>query len=81
MCVYSMVSDHFMHQYPSPYTFPPAAYPDMAELLRKARLYDEMMKQPACPEAEKARWVAEVERIMREKYGLVVVEPKAPTAP
>lgn len=74
MCTVSMVSDHYMERFPNPFTFPPVLYPDYAELLRKAKLYDEMTKQKDCPAPEKIEWQLEVEKFMREKYGL---EPKA----
>lgn len=74
MCAVSMITGHYMPQYPSPQTFPQALYPDYSELVRKARLYDEMMKQPDCPDPKKEAWHAELEKYMREKYGM---EPKS----
>jgi len=76
MCVTSMVTDHYMLQYPTPLSFPAFKWPDYQELIRKARLYDEMMKQPDCPSPVKDQWAQELERIMREKYGLVPTTQK-----
>lgn len=74
MCTVSMITGHYMPQFPDPRLFPPTIYPDYAELVRKARAYDELMKQPDCPDPAKEQWHAELERFMREKYGLA---PKA----
>lgn len=74
MCTVSMISGHYMGMYPAPQQFPPEQYPNYAELVRKARLYDEMMKQPDCPDPAKDAWHKDLERLMKEKYGL---EPKA----
>lgn len=74
MCAVSMIVDHFRDRYPSPLQFPQGVYPDYAELVRKAALYDEMMKQKDCPKPEAEEWMKQVEQFMREKYGL---EPKA----
>jgi hypothetical protein len=73
MCTVSMISGHYMGLHPLPQTFPPAEYPNYQELLRKARLYDEMMKQPDCPDPAKVEWEKKLEQYMKEKYGL---EPK-----
>lgn len=70
MCTVSMITDHYMQRWPQPNNFPPSHYPDYWELLRKARLYDEMTKQPDCPAHDKVEWQRELERVMREKYGL-----------
>jgi len=78
MCVVSMVTGHFRTKWPlypgydvEPVKLPTILeYEDYQELLRKARLYDEMMKQPDCPDPEKERWMAELERRMAEKYDL-----------
>ncbi len=73
MCAVSMISGHYQGIYPDPRTMPSYVYPDFAELMRKAKLYDEMMKQPDCPDPAKADWQKKLEDYMREKYGL---EPK-----
>ena len=74
MCASSMITDHFMQHYPVPHTFPTYQWPTYTELLEKARKYDEMMKQPDCPEPSKVQWHQELERVMKERFGL---EPKA----
>lgn len=78
MCATSMIVDHFRQHYPTPNTFPSFApmYPDYQELVRKARAYDEMMAQKDCPKPEAEAWMKDVEKFMREKYGL---EPKSAT--
>lgn len=78
MCVVSMISGHYQQQFPIPNNFPPQIYPDYSELIRKARLYDELMKQKDCPDPAKEAWQKQVEKIMWEKYGLAPkwVEPK-----
>lgn len=68
-----MISGHYQGIYPSPNMMPASVYPDFAELMRKAKLYDEMMKQPDCPDPAKLAWKKKLEEYMREKYGL---EPK-----
>ena len=73
MCTVSMITGHYQGLYPDPRYFPPVMYPDYSELVRKARLYDEMMKQPDCPDPKKDAWHKDLENLMREKYGL---EPK-----
>lgn len=73
MCVVSMISDHYHKQYPDHTTFPTVFYPDYAELIRKARLYDELMAQKDCPDPQKALWQKDLEEWMRKQYGL---EPK-----
>jgi hypothetical protein len=75
MCAVSMITGHYQGMYPDPYRFPPQEYPNYAELVRKARLYDEMMRQKDCPAPAKDAWHKELEGLMREKYGL---EPKTP---
>jgi hypothetical protein len=74
MCTVSMIVDHFRDRYPSPQQMPQMIYPDYMELVRKAKLYDEMMKQADCPKPEAEAWMTQIEKFMREKYGL---EPKA----
>jgi len=73
MCTYSMVSGHYQGLWPNPADFPPLHYPNFQELIRKARLYDEMNQQRDCPDPAKVKWQDELERVMRERYGL---EPK-----
>lgn len=73
MCTVSMVVGHFQGQYQIPQTFPPIMYPDYMELVRKARLYDELMNQKDCPDPAKEKWHTDLAKFMREKYGL---EPK-----
>jgi len=70
MCTYSMVVGHFHDRFPQFQQFPPALYPDFSELVRKARLYDEMMKQRDCPDPVKEEWQKKLEQFMREKYGM-----------
>lgn len=74
MCAVSMVTGHYRDLFPHYPSFPPAEYPNYAELVRKARLYDEMTKQRDCPDPAKEQWHKDLERHMKEKYGL---EPKA----
>jgi hypothetical protein len=71
MCVVSMISDHYMQRWPQPAQFPPQLFPDYSELLRKAAEYDRIMSQPECPAPEKVTWQQELEKIMREQYGIV----------
>jgi hypothetical protein len=73
-----MISGHYQGLFPQVQQFPPSEYPNYQELLRKARLYDEMMKQPDCPAPEKVEWEQKLEKYMREKYGL---EPSTKGAP
>lgn len=70
MCVTSMITDHYMQQWPTPVQFPHFEWPNYQELMRKARLYDETMQQPDCPSDAKTAWALELERVMRERYGL-----------
>ena len=73
MCVVSMVTQHYFGRYPRFDQFPPTAYPDYTELIRKARLYDEMMRQKDCPDPQKDEWNRQLTDFMRRQYGL---EPK-----
>ena len=73
MCAVSAVTGHFRDKWPDYRDFQPTFYPDYSELVRKARLYDEMTKQKDCPDPAKEQWHAAVEKFMRERYGL---EPK-----
>ena len=82
MCVYSMVSDHFMHRWPRPWSPPapmfpempgvptPQEYEDYQELLRKAKLYDQMTGQPDCPAPEKLEWEKRLREFMEKEFGL-----------
>lgn len=70
MCAVSMISGHYQGQFPQYQQFPPAMYPDYMELLRKARLYDQMMNQPDCPDPDKAQWQEKLEKFMKDKYDL-----------
>ena len=78
MCVVSMISDHYMDKYPQPAMWPtpnggwtiPKEYADYQELLRKAKLYDEMTKQKDCPAPDKVEWQKALEKFMKDKYGL-----------
>ena len=70
MCTVSMITGHYQGLFPQPATFPPYLYQDYQELLRKARLYDEMMQQRDCPDPAKEEWQKKLEQFMREKYGL-----------
>jgi len=73
MCTVSMITGHYQGLWPNPQTFPQSDYENYQELLRKAKLYDEIMKQKDCPDPAKEAWHAALEKIMREKYG---IEPK-----
>lgn len=73
MCAVSMVSDHYMGQFPDPTKWglwDKSGYLDYQELLRKAKAYDEMTKQPDCPAPDKVEWQKAVEKFMQDKYGL-----------
>lgn len=70
MCVMSMIVGHFQDRWPNYQTFPLPQYPDYSELVRKARLYDEMMKQKDCPDPAKEAWHDALEKFMRERYKL-----------
>ena len=70
MCAVSMIVGHYQEWYPNPLSMPSYDYPHYAELVRKAKLYDELMKQPDCPSPEKDEWHRKLEKFMRDKYGL-----------
>ncbi len=73
MCAVSMVSQHYQDQYPGPQKWigwPKNDYLNYQELLRKAKLYDEMTQQKDCPDPEKVKWQKDLEKFMRDKYGL-----------
>lgn len=74
MCTVSMITGHYQGLYPQPQQFPIYDYSNYQELLRKARLYDEMMKQPDCPDPAKEAWHRRLEDYMRERYGLEPVK-------
>lgn len=61
MCVVSMVTGHYRDLYPAPHQFPPFEWPNYAELVRKARAYDEMTGQKDCPDPLKDAWNKQVE--------------------
>lgn len=73
MCAVSAISDVYMHQWPNWQQFPPIHYPLYTEILEKARKYDEMTKQPDCPDPKKLEWQRQLEKYMRDTYGM---EPK-----
>lgn len=70
MCVTSMITQHYMQQFPQPLTFPVFEWPNYQELLRKAKLYDEMTGQKDCPDDAKTQWALELERVLKDRYGL-----------
>jgi hypothetical protein len=70
-----MISQHYQDRFPRIDQFPPAEYPPFTELIRKARLYDEMMRQPDCPDPKKEEWMRQLDAYMKERFGL---EPKTP---
>lgn len=65
MCVVSMITQHYWEKYPNPYQFPIYRYGEMQELLRKARLYDELTGQEDCIEPAKDAWLQKVEIVMK----------------
>lgn len=74
MCVVSMVSDHYKRMWPSPLEWQQVNNPDYSnyqELLRKARLYDELTKQQDCPAPDKVEWQEKIDKYMKDKFGLV----------
>ena len=70
MCAVSNVTRSYYDRYPMPNQFPVNEWPNFQELVRKAREYDRLTKQPDCQDPLKASWERELERVMREKYGL-----------
>lgn len=70
MCAFSMVVGHHQQLWPRPEDFPVQRHNELAELLRKARLYDEMMKQPDCPDPAKEQWLKDLDRYLADTYGL-----------
>ncbi len=56
MCAVSMVTQHYYDKYPNPSTFPEWKFGDYFELVRKAKLYDELTGQKDCPEPVKQQW-------------------------
>lgn len=57
MCVVSMVTDHYMQQWPTPSHMSPSIYRDIEELIRKAKDYDRIHNQPECPAPDKQKWL------------------------
>lgn len=51
-----MVTQHYFDQYPRYQEFPAWKYGDYMELVRKAKLYDELTGQKDCPEPKKQEW-------------------------
>lgn len=70
MCVVSMIHDYHRERWPDPIEWDPTKWLGYQELLEKARKYDELMKQPDCPDPEKEKWAKELEEHMVQKYGL-----------
>lgn len=83
MCVVSMITEHYELKWPLTQRIPfdplgihdvplprPLEYFDFLELVRKAKEYDRMTNQPDCPDAEKLKWMAELEKRMVETYNL-----------
>jgi len=74
----SMVHEHYQQPFRDLQTTPNylpqqwgwPRWDEYQELLRKAQKYDEMMKQPDCPDPEKEKTMKEIERRLVEKYGL-----------
>lgn len=66
MCVVSMVMDHYSHK-PFPGFWTQPSYEEYKELLRKARLYDEMTKQPDCEKPELKEFDRRLDELMRIK--------------
>lgn len=71
MCVYSMISGHYMEKWPLPsfpHTWPsPYEWADYEELVRKAREYDRITNQPDCPDPAKEEWEAKMRKLIREE--------------
>lgn len=88
MCVVSMIHEHYqapwrtdwpqrterLPELPPEWNWP--RWDEYQELLRKAKAYDEMMKQPDCPDPQKQALMGEIERKLVEKYGLRPKESK-----
>lgn len=68
MCVVSMISQHYFDKFPSIPQFPYTTYLEYQELLRKAKLYDEMTGQKDCIEEQKDKWSKELSDYMRKTY-------------
>jgi hypothetical protein len=69
-----MISQHFKDKWPQPCQWTIPNYLDFTELMRKAKLYDEMTAQKDCEAADKTKWREEVEKYLVEKYGLKSIE-------
>ncbi len=65
-----MVLDHYQKQYPNPFEVPAVIWPDITELLRKARLYDELMKQADCPDPKKEEWLNQLRQFQETQKNL-----------
>lgn len=75
---------HYPNTLPSTPALPtPAEYQDFLELVRKAREYDKRTNQPDCPDAEKLKWMDELEQRMVKKYNLKPLQyaPQDPDRP
>jgi hypothetical protein len=70
MCAVSMVTQTYMDQVPILKDWSLPLFNDFEELVRKARLYDEMTNQPDCPDPKKDEWRKSLEDFIREKYGI-----------
>ncbi len=77
MCVVSMVTSHYQGQWPNfdrhlhGYTIPPVnEYINFQELVRKAKLYDELTKQKDCIDPKKEEWLKDLEKVMLDNYGI-----------
>lgn len=69
MCVYSMISDHYMHKWPQPAYVPNYEdYLNYKELLRKAAEYDRITGQKDCPSQEKTDWNKQLDEAFKHKY-------------
>lgn len=73
MCVVSMVSDYYHRTYPTPNKWTLDKYQDYLELMRKAKLYDEMMKQKDCIKPE----LDEADKLLEKHFGQWKVNPTA----
>lgn len=63
-----MVTQHYYEQFPRVMEFPVWKYGDYLELVRKARLYDELTGQPDCPEPVKQNWHDQLTLRMKSEY-------------
>lgn len=65
MCAVSMITGHYQQQYPRYQDFPSFEWPNYAELVRKAKLYDELTGQKDCPDPLKQAWHDQLEALYR----------------